>query len=59
MKKYNKNARIMNMQFVFMFDHFKMGEQKQMCIWLNLNLNLKFEFTIQLPYTSFKWNLSQ
>ena len=39
------------MQFVFMFDHFKMGEQKQMCIWLNLNLNLEFEFANPLQYT--------
>ena len=59
MKNYQKNSRIMNMQFVFKFDKFKMGEQKQMCIWLNLNLNLKFEFAIQLQYTSIKLNLPQ
>ena len=59
MKNYQKNARIKNMQFIFMFDHSKMGEQKQMCIWLNLNLNLEFEFAIQLQDTSIKWNLPQ
>src|SRR3954468_15871623 len=59
MKNYHKNARIKNMPFVFMFDHFKMGEQKQMCIWLNFNLNLEFEFAIQLQYTSIKMNLPQ
>ena len=58
MKNYHKNARIKNMQ-KNMFDHFKMGEQKQMCIWLNLNLNLKFEFAIQLQYTSIKLNFPQ
>ena len=42
MKNYQKNARIKNMQRVSKFDHFKMGEQKKMCIWLNLNLNLQF-----------------
>ena len=47
----------MNIQLVFMFDHFKMGEQKQMCIWLNLNL--EFEFAFQMQYTSIKLNLSQ
>src|SRR3954463_11180342 len=56
MKNYQKNARIKNMQFVSMFDHFKMGEQKKMCIRLNLNLNLEFEFAIQLQYTSIKMN---
>ena len=40
------------MQFVFMFDQFKMGEQKQMSLWINFNLNLKFEFAIQLQHTS-------
>src|SRR3954465_8010111 len=59
MKNYQKNARIMNMQFVFMFDHFKMGEQKQMSIWHNLNLNLEFEFANPLQYTSIKWNCQQ
>ena len=59
MKSYYKNARIMNMQFVFMFDHFKMGEQKEMCIMLNLNLNLEFEFAFQMQYTSFKLNVPQ
>src|SRR4051812_11444939 len=59
MKNYQKNARIKNMQFVFMFDHFKMGEQKQMCIWLNLNLNLEFEFASPLQYTSIKLNCQQ
>ena len=49
----------MNMQFIFMFDHFKMGEQKQMCIWHNLNSNMEFEFVILLQYTSFKWNHQQ
>src|SRR4051794_8665314 len=57
MKNYQKNARIKNVQFVFMFDHFKMGEQKQMCIWLNLNL--EFEIAIQLQYTSIKMNFPQ
>ena len=47
------------MQFVNMFYHFKMGEQKQMCIWLNLNLNLEFQFAIQLQYTSIKLNVPQ
>ena len=42
-----------------MFHHFKMGEQKQMCIWLNLKLNLEFEFAIQLQYSSNKLNLPQ
>ena len=42
-----------------MFDHLKMGEQKQMCIWLNLNLNLKFEFANSLQYNSNKWNVPQ
>src|SRR4051812_30805494 len=42
-----------------MFDHFKMGEQKQMCICLNLNLNLEFESANPLQYTSIKWNLPQ
>src|SRR4051812_46133950 len=59
MKNYQKNARIKNMQFVFMIDHFKIGEKKQMCIWLNLKLNLEFEFAIQLQYTSIKLNLPQ
>ena len=59
MKNYQKNARIMNMQLVSMFDHFKMGEQWQRCIWLNLNLNLEFEFAIQLQYTSIKMNFPQ
>src|SRR4051812_43767521 len=55
MKNYKKNARIKNIQLVFMFNHFKMGEQRKMCIWLNLNLNLEFE----LQYTSIKLNLPQ
>ena len=63
MKNYQKNARIKNMQLVFMFDHFKMGEQKQMCICLNLNLNLQFNCNAlqlswichkRVPFTS--WN---
>ena len=41
----------------FMFDHFKMGEQLQMCIWHILNSNMEFEFAIQLQYTSFNLNL--
>ena len=57
MKIYHKNPRIKNMHFVFMFDHFKMGEQWQTCICLNLNLNLEFEFAIQLQYTSIKMNM--
>ena len=44
------------MQFVFMFDHFKMGEEQQMCIWHILNSNLEFEFANLLQYTSIKWN---
>src|ERR1041385_1199546 len=59
MKHYQKNTRIKNMQFVFRFDHFKMGEQKKMCIWLNLKLNLKFEFAFQMQYTSIKLNMLQ
>ena len=61
MKNYQNNARIKNIQLVFMFDHFKMGELRQMCIWLNLNLNLnlEFEFAIQLQYTSIKMKLPQ
>ena len=39
---------MINMQFVYMFDHIEMGEQKQMCIWHNLNSSLKFEFAIPL-----------
>ena len=59
MKNYHTNARIKNMQFVLMFDDFKMGKPKQMCIWLNLNLNLEFELAIQLHYTSIKLNMPQ
>ena len=42
-----------------MFDHVKMGEQQQMCIWHILNSNLEFEFADILQYTSSKWNLRQ
>ena len=59
MKNYQKNARNMDMQFFFMFDHFKMGEQQQMCIWHILNSNLEFEFANLLQYTSIKWNCQQ
>src|SRR4051812_12189257 len=59
MKNYHKNARIKNMQKKIMFEHFKMGKQKQMCIWLNLKLNLEFVFAIQLQYTSIKLNFPQ
>src|ERR1041385_14108 len=44
------------MHFVFMFEHFKMGEQKQTCIWNSFKLKLEFEFAIHLQYTPFKWN---
>ena len=57
MKNYQKNARIKNMQLVFMFDHFKMGEQYKTCIWLNWNLNLEFEFAFQMQYTPIKMNM--
>ena len=44
------------MDFVFMFDQFKLVEKKQMCIWNYFNF--KFEVILQIPLqcTSFKWN---
>ena len=59
MKNYQKNARINNMQFVFMFDQLLMGEQWQMHIWLIWKPYLEFEFAFQMQYTSIKMNLPQ
>jgi len=44
------------MDFVFMFDQFKLGEQRQMCIWTSFEF--KFGVNLQMPLqpTYFKWN---
>ena len=44
------------MDFVFMFEQFKLGEQRQMCIWSSFKF--RFEVNLQMPLqpTSFKWN---
>src|SRR4051812_3865978 len=38
MLNYQKNTRILNMHFVFMFVYLKMVEKWHMCIWVHLNL---------------------
>ena len=55
MKHYQKNARILNMHFVFMFDHIKMGEQWQF-IWTLFEFKFGVEFANSLQCTSIKWN---
>ena len=59
MYNYQKNARILNMHFVFMFNHFKMGEQLHMCIWTPFKFKFGDVLQIPLQCTSFKWNDQQ
>src|SRR4051812_20894571 len=56
MKNYQKNARIPNMHFVFMSDHFKMDEQWQLCICTLFEFKFGVEFANYLQCTAFKWN---
>src|ERR1041385_6852293 len=56
MKNYQKNARIKNMGSVFMFDHFKMGEQCKTSIWLYFKFKFEAHLQMTLHLTSFKWN---
>ena len=43
------------MHFVFMFDHFKMGEQWHMCIWILIKFQFGVILQMTLQHTSFKW----
>ena len=56
MQNYQKNVRILNMDFVFMFDKFKLDEQKQRCIWTSFKFKFGVNSQIPLQRTSFKWN---
>src|SRR3954464_1956863 len=56
MKIYQKNPRIMNIGSVFMFDHFKMGEQCKTSIWLYFKFKFEAHLQMTLHLTSFKWN---
>ena len=47
---------ILNMDFVFMFDQFKLGEQKHMFIWTPFKFKFGVNLQIPLQHTSFKWN---
>ena len=58
MQNYQKNARILNIHFVFMFDHFKMGEKWHMCIWNPFEFKFGVELQALLQCTSFKWNVN-
>src|SRR4051812_11977165 len=55
MQNYQKNAKILNMNFVFMFDHFKVGEQWHMCIWIPFKFKFGVNLENPLQCTSFKW----
>ena len=44
------------MHFVFMFDHFKMGEKWHMCIWTPFKFKFGDVLQIPLQCTYFKWN---
>src|SRR4051812_43428883 len=44
------------MHFVFMFDHFKMGEEWHMSIWTPFKFKLGVNLQKPLQCTSFKWN---
>src|SRR3954470_13103223 len=46
----------MNIDFVFMFDHFKMGEQWHMCIWILFKFKCGVNLQMTLHSTSLKWN---
>ena len=46
----------MNMDFVCMFDQFKLGEQRQMCIWHSFEFKFGVNLQMTLQCTSFKWN---
>ena len=47
MENYQKNARILNMDIVFMFVQFKLGEQWQMSIWTSFKF--KIGVNLQIP----------
>ena len=56
MQNYQKNARILNMHFVFMDDHLKMGDKWNMCIWSPFKFKFGDVLQILLQWTCFKWN---
>ena len=56
MYNYQKNARNVNMDFDFMFDQFKLGEQKHLSIWHYFEFKFGVNFQMTLHSTSFKWN---
>ena len=56
MKNYHKNARILNMDFVFMVDQIKFGEQWHMSIWILFKFKFGVNLQIPLQHISFKWN---
>ena len=44
------------MDFVCMFDQLKLGEQRQMCIWIYFEFKFEVHLQMTLQLTSFKWN---
>ena len=45
----------MNMDFVFMFDQFKLDEQCKTFIWLKFKFKFGVILQMTLQHTSFKW----
>ena len=44
------------MDFVSMFEQFKLGEQWHKCIWILFKFQFGVNLQIPLQHTSFKWN---